>query len=110
MTACLDDCDVWSQNASHDDIAPALVLSFQLSNFTATEAKSFIGKEATVCGTVKSARYASNSNRKPTFLNLDKPYPRQLFTVVIFEDDRAKFSPPAEEQFKNKNICVTGKI
>ena len=51
-----------------------------------------------------------NSNRRQTFLNLDAAYPKQLFTAVIFEEHRGKFSPPAEEQFKDRNICVTGKI
>ena len=88
----------------------SLLLSVQATTVTTTEAKSFIGREATVCGIVKSARWATGSNRKPTFLNLDKPYPQQLFTVVIFEENRSKFTPAPEEQFKEKSICVTGKI
>ena len=92
-------------------LALALVLVLvQAPALTTAEAKSHIGQQATVCGTVKTARWASASNRKPTFLNLDEPYPKQLFTVVIFEEHRSKFSPPPEEQFKDKAICVTGKI
>lgn len=33
-----------------------------------------------------------------------------MFTIVIFEENRSKFTPPPDEQFKDKNICVTGKI
>ena len=46
---------------------------------------------------------------QPTFLNLDKPYPDQLFTVVIFGDDRAKFGTP-ESSLRGTRICVTGVI
>jgi DNA/RNA endonuclease YhcR with UshA esterase domain len=77
---------------------------------TTSDAKAHIGEQATVCGVVKSARWASGSNRKPTFLNLDAAYPKQAFTVVIFEENRGRFTPPPEEQFKDKRICVTGKI
>jgi hypothetical protein len=51
---------------------------------TAAEAKDHIGKKLIVCGTVVSARHATRSRGQPTFLNLDKPYPNQIFTVVIW--------------------------
>jgi len=88
----------------------AYTLFQQPAQLTAAEAKAHVGEQATVCGLVKSARWASASNRKPTFLNLDEAYPKQVFTVVIFEDHRAKFTPAPEDQFKDKRICVSGKI
>ena len=87
-----------------------VVLLIQSPPITPAAAKDHIGQEATVCGTVKSTRYASTSNRKPTFLNLDKAFPNPIFTAVIFEEHRSKFAKPPEEQFKDKAICVTGKI
>jgi hypothetical protein len=45
----------------------------------------------------------------PTFLDLDKAYPNQSFTALIWGRDRAKFRNP-EETYRNKNICVTGQI
>ena len=76
---------------------------------TPADAKAHIGEQATVCGTVASATYAVRSKTQPTFLNLDKPYPNQTFTVVIWGPDRPKFGQP-ETKFKDKRICVTGKI
>jgi hypothetical protein len=76
---------------------------------TATEAKEHIGETAMVCGTVVSSRYASSTKGQPTFLNLDKPYPSQVFTVLIWGEYRAKFGTP-EVDYKDKHICVTGKI
>jgi len=75
----------------------------------ATKAKEHIGEEATVCGTVVSARYAAVSRGSPTFLNFERPYPEQVFTVVIWGSDRAKFGRP-EVDYKGKRVCVTGKI
>ncbi len=88
----------------------ALAAVLQIPTIAPAAAKPFVGKEATVCGVVKSARWASTSNQKPTFLNLDEAYPKQLFTIVIFEEHRNKFTPPPEDQFKDKPVCVTGKV
>jgi hypothetical protein len=77
--------------------------------FSPSEAKEHFGENATVCGEVVSARYAASSKGQPTFLNLEKPYPNQIFTVVIWGSNRGKFKTP-EEDYKEKKICVTGKI
>lgn len=63
-------------------------------DLTAAQAKDHIGERATVCGVVASANYAQRSKNTPTFLNLDKPYPEHVFTVVIWGADRAKFGTP----------------
>ncbi len=81
----------------------------QGKKLTSAEARNHIGEQATVCGMVASGRYAATTRGKPTFLDLDKPYPGQLFTVLIWGENRAKFGTP-EETYRNKNICVTGRI
>jgi len=76
---------------------------------TATEAKAHIGEQATVCGKVVSTRWAESSRGSPTFLNFDQPYPDQVFTLVIWGNDRSKFDNP-ETTYRGKRVCVTGKI
>jgi len=73
------------------------------------EAKDHAGERATVCGEVASTHYAARSRGNPTFINLDTPYPNQIFTVLVWGSDRPKFGDP-EEAYRNKRICVTGKI
>ena len=84
-------------------------LSFAQKNLTAAEAKDHIGEQATVCGKVVSSRYAESSHGAPTFLNFDRPYPDQVFTMLIWGSDRAKFGEP-ETKYRGKQICVTGKV
>jgi micrococcal nuclease len=74
------------------------------------DAHKFIGMEKTVCGAVASATYAVRTKGRPTFLNLDQPYPNQIFTVLIWGSDRNKFQNPPETFFRRKRICVTGII
>jgi hypothetical protein len=63
---------------------------------TPIEAKDHIGESATVCGEVASTRYASRTRGSPTFMNLAKPYPNQVFTALIWGTDRPKFGEPEE--------------
>ncbi len=83
--------------------------TFGADNITASEAKNHIGETATVCGEVASTRYAASSRGQPTFINLNKPYPNQVFTVLIWGSDRAKFGN-AEAIYRGKSVCVTGTI
>jgi hypothetical protein len=81
----------------------------QTSALRPSEAKDHIGQRATVCGKVVSGHYAEKSKGQPTFLNLDEPYPKQIFTVVIWGADRKKFGTP-ERKYEKSRVCVTGKI
>jgi hypothetical protein len=79
------------------------------AELTSQQAASHVGENTTVCGTVASANYSVRTKGQPTFLNLDRPYPQQVFTILIWGTDRAKFGTP-EVQFMGKRLCATGKI
>lgn len=83
--------------------------AFGAETISASEAAKHIGETATVCGLVASDKYSPKTRGQPTFLNLDKPYPGQIFTAVIWGSDRPKFGQP-EITYHGKNVCVTGKI
>jgi hypothetical protein len=86
-----------------------LCTSAQTSRITTREAKDHVGEVATVCGKVASTHFASGTKGQPTFLNLDEPYPKEIFTALIWGSDRAKFGNP-ESKYRDARICVTGKI
>jgi micrococcal nuclease len=76
---------------------------------TAAEAKNHIGETATVCGKVVSTNFAVRSRGLPAFLNLDEPYPHQIFTILIWGRSRGNFGNP-EKTYNGKSVCVTGTI
>ena len=76
---------------------------------SASEAKDHVSEVATVCGEVASTHYSPSTKGQPTFLNLDKPYPNPIFTILIWAATGASFGVP-ENEFKGKRVCVTGKI
>ncbi len=88
---------------------PMTSVQTQTNSISAAEAKDHLGENATVCGKVVSARYANKTKGEPTFLNLDKPYPKQIFTILIWGNDRLKFGNPSS-RYNDQSLCVTGKI
>ena len=75
----------------------------------ATEAQAHVGERVRVCGVVASARYAPKSRGRPTFLNLERPYPKPAFTIVIWQENREAFGKP-EVVYLHKRVCVTGTV
>jgi len=70
----------------------------------AEAAKDNVGKQAVVSGKVAEINKAEQLVR----LNIDKPYPKQPFTAVIFRSNTNRFGDL--EQLKGKTIEVSGKI
>ena len=74
------------------------------------EVGKHIGDSVKVCGQVYDTYYAVRTENTPTFLNIGAKYPNQLLTVVIWGDVRKKFEGNPEEVFKDKQVCVIGKL
>jgi hypothetical protein len=81
----------------------------QAAELAADDASRHVGETATVCGTVASTNYAERARGQPTFLNLDKPYPQEVFTAVIWGENRKSFGTP-EAALRGKRVCVSGRI
>ena len=79
------------------------------STLSTSDAAKHVGENATVCGVVVGVNTATRSNGSPTFVNLDKAYPNQIFTILIWGTDLAKFTP-APSSWNGKQVCVTGTI
>jgi hypothetical protein len=90
-------------------LAIAFCAAAQNANLTAREAKDHVGEIRTVCGKVASTHYAAGSKGQPTVLNLDEPYPKEIFTILIWGSDRARFGTP-QSKYRNAQVCVNGKI
>jgi hypothetical protein len=84
-----------------------VVVPINAETISAPDAKNHIGKMATVCGKVTGERTATSSKGEPTFINLDAPYPNQIFTILIWGDDRPNVGDLPSE---GSRICATGII
>ena len=69
-----------------------------------------IGDSVVVCTKIYGGIYLERSKGTPTFLNAGAAYPNAPLTVVIWADARAKFKEAPEVFYKDKAVCITGKI
>ena len=96
-------------NNEQSDVEAIDVMSLPKNHFNTNQAKYKINsnKNVTICGTVVSTKLSSKGN---IFINLDRAFPNQVFTVSIFQNNVKNFPYKPEEYLKGKTICVTGKI
>jgi hypothetical protein len=73
---------------------------------TTAEAKDHVGETATVCGAIASENTATGSRGTPTFINLDQPYPHQVFSVLIWGSDKAAVGSIPQ----TGRVCAKGPI
>jgi DNA/RNA endonuclease YhcR with UshA esterase domain len=91
-------------------IISAAFTSYSQLTVRPEDAINHIGENVTVCGLVADTHYAYRSKGHPTFLNLNRPYPNQVLTVVIWGSDRVNFIIRPELLYNNRTICVTGTV
>tara|TARA_Y100001970_G_C14143367_1_gene808462 strand:+ start:426 stop:824 length:399 start_codon:yes stop_codon:yes gene_type:complete len=82
----------------------------ETETINAAEAAKHIGEYKTVCGKVVSTFYHKRGKGKQTYLNIDKAYPNQIFTILIWGSNRKYFDGNPEEVYRDKDVCVDGKI
>lgn len=75
-------------------LGTALAALAQTGRITTREAKNHVGEKATVCGKVVGIHFVSSGKGRPTFVHFEQPYPDQIFTLLIWGSDRAKFGRP----------------
>lgn len=75
---------------------------------TATEAAKQVGNQVLVKAKVVGIHTAKNAKGKPTFIDLDVPFPNNPLSVIIFEQNIAKFAPL--EAYKNKTLLIEGLV
>lgn len=81
--------------------------SFAQDTITTAQVKQYIDKEVWLKGTIASVKIASEDNIN--YINIDKAFPNNLFTVAITTKylERLKIKL---ENIKGKKILVKGKI
>lgn len=103
------DTKPWRSDIQPGEVEPMNAEHLPRNTFNTIQAKFYQGKNETitVCGTVVSTKKSAKGN---IFLNLDRKFPNQVFTVTIFKDKTSNFSYQPQIVLDGKRICVTGKI
>jgi hypothetical protein len=81
---------------------------FSQDTISTAKVKDYMDKEVCVFGKAVSFKLASEG-KFTNYINIDKPYPESVFTVVITNSYLEKLNIKIED-LKDKNIYVKGKI
>lgn len=72
--------------------------------------KDHIGDSVKVCTKIYGGIYLDRSKGTPTLLNAGGTYPGSPLTLVIWPDVRKEFKNKPEDFYKDKEVCITGRI
>ena len=78
--------------------------------FTAEQAARNVGDSIKVCDKIFGGRFFETSKGSPTLLNMGATYPTSPITIMIPGDVRIKMGYAPEQQLKDKNVCVIGRV
>ncbi|HWS59543.1 MAG TPA: hypothetical protein VN182_01295 [Flavobacterium sp.] len=81
---------------------------FSQDTITTAKVKDYMDKEVCVVGKVVSFKLAAEG-KNTNYINIDKPYPESVFTVVISNFYLEKLNINIED-LKDKTIYIKGKI
>ncbi len=81
---------------------------FSQDTITTAKAKEYMDKEVCVVGKVISFKLAAEG-KNTNYINIDKPFPESVFTVVISNFYLEKLNIKIED-LKDKTIYIKGKI
>ncbi|OFX20937.1 MAG: hypothetical protein A2033_19700 [Bacteroidetes bacterium GWA2_31_9] len=98
----------WLSEKEKNDVLPLDSTTLPTGAVNTIQAKSKIGKDAIVCGTVVATKYSAKSGA--TFINLDQQFPNQVFSANIWKTERLNFSYKPEDDLKGKKVCFTGRV
>ena len=98
----------WDVKSYSKNVEPLNPLELPKGNFNTEQASSKIGSTVSIVGKVVSTKFISKS--QSTFLNLDKEFPNQIFSITIWNNARRNFSFKPETAYDGKYIVVTGKV
>ena len=103
------DIAYWLPEKQKSDVIPIKEGSLGKGKFNTVQASLFVdsGQKKEICGIVVSTHFSEN---KHTFLNLDKAFPNQIFSLTIWNSNLHNFSYQPHIELKNKKVCIRGKI
>lgn len=99
----------WLPEKQKSDVLPIEENTLGKGKFNTVQASRFInsGKKKEICGTIVSTHLSKNGH---TFVNMDKAFPNQIFSLTIWKSNAHNFSYVPHIELKGRKVCINGKI
>lgn len=99
----------WIPEMGAGDVSPVQAPTLARGHFNTVQAGIHAGSghRLKVCGTVVSARYSRSGN---LWLNIDKQFPNQIFSVFIRKEDLVNFRYVPDKELIRQPVCFHGVV
>jgi len=100
---------VWFPELKAGDVEPLYPPDLPPNHFNTIQARRYMGNGEVieVCGTVVSTRRSRSGN---LWMNVDKQFPNQVFSVFIRKKDLVNFSYQPEKELLHQQVCFKGTV
>ncbi|MFK7786118.1 MAG: DNA/RNA non-specific endonuclease [Crocinitomicaceae bacterium] len=104
-----NDYKPWLPGSQENDILPIALNELPKNSVNTQRVKGLVhsSKNQTVCGTVVSTKKHKKGH---VFIDLDKKFPNQVFSVSIFSSSIKNFDFEPEVYLLDRKVCFSGKI
>lgn len=92
---------------SNQGVEPLAQEKLPRNHFNTIVGGKRINKQSIVCGNVVSSKISRSGH---LWLNLDKPFPNQEFSIFIRDQDLINFTYEPGKFLLDKNVCFEGKV
>jgi len=97
----------WFENLAGGDVDPIPFRQLPKKHYNTITAGNQVGNEISVCGQVVATRYSRSGH---LWLNLDRQFPNQLFSIFIKKEDLVNFPYDLKSHVENRAFCFTGTV
>ena len=101
------EADIWFPELDAGEYAPLDMEALPPGHVNTSSVRYHAGTKAKVCGHAVSVYQTSSDN---IFINLDRKYPNQSFSILIPKSKIKHFSYDLEKRFLNQKMCATGRV
>lgn len=98
----------WKIKSSNNNVEPLNPVELPKGYFNTDQAASKVGSTVSIVGKVVSTKFITQSQK--TYLNLDRDFPNQTFSIIIWKNGLRNFSYQPHKELDGKYIIVTGKV
>ncbi len=102
----MNEVSLWQTKETQGNVKPLEPEELPKGAINTVEAEKYIGKKATVCGTVVATRVLKDA--KGVVVNLDQRFPNTILSFTIWQNNIPNFSYEPATYLLNKKICITG--
>ncbi|MBC7949361.1 MAG: hypothetical protein H7Y42_15855 [Chitinophagaceae bacterium] len=88
----------------------SVTLAWSQKEIKIEEIGQHVGDSVKVCAKIYGGIFLERAKGQPTLINVGAAYPEAPLTLIIRPEVRKDFKSPPEDFYKDKHVCIMGKV